>query len=98
MATHSDFTSGDMPVEGQNKTFDGFVGATKWGTGIIIMICLYAILTFAVKLAWMSALIATFVVGVLYGMGLKMKTGWYALVFGLAVFGAIVSILISVLH
>lgn len=98
MAGQTDFNSGDMPVEGHNKTFSGFIGATKWGTGIIILICLYAILTFAAGFAWLPSLIGTFIVGVLYGLALKLSTGWHALTFGLAVFGAIVSILIAVLH
>ena len=98
MAGPSNFTSGEMPVDGHNKTFNGFVAGSKWGGGIIILICMYASLTFAAKFPWPPSLVGTFVVGVLYGMGLKMKTGWYALVVGLAVLGAIISILISILN
>jgi len=71
------------------------MSGSKWGGGIILVICLYAILTFAAKFAWPPSLVGTFVVGVLYGLALKMKTGWYAMVFALAVLGAIISILIT---
>lgn len=98
MASPSDHTHGKMPVDGHNKTYSGFMSASIWGGGIIILICLYATLTFAAKFGWMPSLVGTFVVGILYGLALKMKTGWYALVVGLAVFGAIVSVLISALN
>lgn len=98
MAGPSNHTPGSMPVEGQAKTYNGFMTGSIWGAGIIILICLYAILTFAAGFAWLPSLVGTFIVGVIYGMALKMKTGWFALVVGLAVFGAIISILISVLH
>lgn len=98
MANPSQHPHGEMPVEGHDKTYAGFIGGSVWGGGIILLLCLYSILTFAAHFAWIPSLVGTFVVGILYGMALKMKTGWYATVFGLAVFAAIVSILITALH
>ena len=98
MAGPSNYTSGEMPVEGHNKTFAGFMAGSKWGGGIIILVCLYASLTLAAKFAWPISLVGTFVVGVLYGLALKMKTGWYAMVFALAVLGALISIVIAILN
>lgn len=94
MAEPSNYVSGEMPVEGQHKTYAGFMAGTVWGGGMIILICLYASLTFAAGFAWLPSLIGTFVVGVLYGLALKLKTNWYAAVIGLAVLGAITSIII----
>lgn len=99
MATpSSDFKSGEMPIEGQAKTYGGFLKGTIWGGGVIILICLYAILTFAANFPWLPALVGTTVVGFLYGLALKMKTGWFAMVIGLAIFGAIISLMIVLLN
>ena len=98
MGTSSNYTPGDMAVDGHVKTYGGFLNGTVWGAGLIILTCLYAILTFAAQFPLPPALLGTAVVGVLYGLALKMKTGWYALVVGLAIFGAVVSILITILH
>lgn len=95
MAT--EYKHGEMPVDGHHKTYNGFMVGSIWGGGLILVICLYAILTFAAGFAWLPSLIATVIIGFLYGLALKMKISWYAAVIALAIFGAIVSIIISVL-
>jgi len=99
MATpSSDFKSGEMPIEGQAKTYSGFLKGTIWGGGVIILLCLYPILTFGAGFPWLPALVGTTVVGFLYGLALKMKTGWFALVIGMAIFGAIISLMMVLLN
>lgn len=94
---NSEYKRGEMEITDHSKTYSGFMAASIWGGGVIVLICLMAILTFAAGFPWMPSLIGTFVVGVIMGLALKMKAGWYGLLIGLAIFGAIVSILISVL-
>lgn len=93
----SDYQHGHMPVDGHHKTYGGFMVGSIWGTGLILVICLYAILTFACGFAWLPSLIGTFIVGVLFGLALKMKMGWYATLVALTVFAGIISVIISLL-
>ena len=94
---HSDYKRGEMEITGHSKTYDGFMAVSIWGGCVIILVCLMAILTFAAGLPWLPSLIGTFVVGVIMGLVLKMKSSWYGLLIGLAIFGAITSLLISAL-
>ncbi|MEE9346946.1 MAG: aa3-type cytochrome c oxidase subunit IV [Robiginitomaculum sp.] len=94
---HSDYNHGEMSITGQGKTFTGFISGSIWGAGLIIISCLYAILTFAVGLAWIPSLIAATLIGFIYGFVLKLKANWHMSVIGLAIFGGIISLLVVVL-
>ena len=94
---HSDYTHGTMEVAAQTGTFAGFMGGTKYGGSLIALFVLMPTLVFAVGLHWFSALIATFVFGVILGVVLKLKGGWYVGLVALAVFAAIASFLLSLL-
>lgn len=87
----SDYTHGEMFVEDHKGTYSGFVHGSMWGGGLIIMIVLMSTLVFAAKFAFLPSLIATFIVGVIYGIVLKMSLRWYAVIVGLAVFTVIVA-------
>jgi hypothetical protein len=94
---HSDYHHGEMAVDGQAKTFDGFIVGSIWGAGIIIISCLYAILTFGVGLPWIPSLIAATIIGFIFGFALKLKASWYASVIGLGIFGGLISLFVAVL-
>ncbi len=93
----SDYQHGKMEVTGHGKTYSGFMTGSIWGAGLIILICLFPILIFGVQMGWFGALMVTTIVGLIYGLVLRMKGGWFAAVIGLAIFGAILSTIISIL-
>ncbi len=81
----NDYVHGGMDVHAQVKTFQGFMNATVYGGGAIALMLLYPILVFAAGFSWLPSLVATIIVGIVYGMLLKLKGGWHAsvIVFGL---------------
>lgn len=76
-ADHSDYVKGTMGVLGHKKTFGGFMGFTKYGGAAIALLVLYPTLVFGTPLGWLPSLITTLVVGLIIGLALKLKGGWY---------------------
>lgn len=82
---NSNYVRGSMEVEAQSGAFSGFMGGTKYGGSAIALIVLLPTLIFAVNMTYFPALIATLVLGVLLGLGLKLKGGWYVGIIAAAV-------------
>lgn len=96
MATeHSDYVRGTMSVEDHKATFGGFMGFTKYGGAAVALIVLYPTLVFGTPLGWFASLIITLLVGVLAGIGLKLKGGWYAGMIAGAIPFAIISAILA---
>lgn len=94
----SDYKRGDMEIGSQKGTFDGFMGLTIYGGTLIALMLLFAILTVGgVGLSWLPALIATFVVGVVVGIGLKLNATYFATITGLMIITAIVCAIVSLI-
>jgi len=88
--SHSDYEKGSMEVDAQRGTFSGFMGFTIYGGGLIGLALLFAILTVGgASLPWLTALVATIVVGIVMGLALKLKGAWYATIILLAIITAI---------
>jgi len=86
---HSDYAHGSMDVDAQSGTFSGFMGGTKYGGTAIALIVILPTLIFAVGMGFLPALVATVVLGVLIGLGLKLKGGWYVGLVGSAILTAV---------
>lgn len=95
---NSDYQRGTMGVDGHKKTFGGFMGIMVYGGAALALTVIYPTLVFGVKMGWLPALIATLVVGVLLGLGLKLKGGWYAGMIASAVPVAAASAIIAAIH
>lgn len=91
----SDHKIGTMPVESQKGTFGGFMNTTVYGGCMLAVILLFPILVFCTALTWVPSLVLTAVFGIILGVALKLKGGWFAAVIGLCVFLAILSVLVS---
>ena len=86
----SDYKRGDMEIGAQKGTFDGFMGLTMYGGGMVALMLIFATLTVGgVGLSWFPALVATFIIGVLVGIGLKLNATWYATLAILSILTAI---------
>ena len=94
-ASHSDYKRGDMEISAQSHTFNGFMAATIYGGSAIIVGLLFPILVFAANFNWFPSLVATVVVAILIGIGLKLKGAWYASVIGIAIVAAALCALIG---
>jgi len=89
----SDYTRGEMEITDQSQTFSGFIRTTIWfsahtGLGVLLLT-----LIFAVGMSWMTALIITFIMGVVIGLALKMKAAWYAFLVGATVLIGIIGLI-----
>ncbi len=91
-SANSDYETGSMPIEAQSKTFGGFMNMTVYGGSLVAFILLYPILVFCTPLAWLPSLIITLVFGIILGVALKLKGGWYASIIGLSIFLALVTL------
>lgn len=93
---HSDYKHGSMQVDAQSGTFSGFMGGTLYGGSLIALFVIMPTLVFAVGMHWLPALFATLIFGVILGVVLKFKGGWYVGLIGLAILTAFFSIILSV--
>lgn len=91
------YQQGTMSIVNQDKTFKGFIRASAFLTAFFVVVLLMPILVFAVHLSWPLALAITFIVGLLLAWPFKLGGGWYATLAGLAVIGALTSLVISAL-
>jgi len=89
----SDYTHGEMEIVDQSSTFSGFIRITIWSSAYVGIGVLLMTLIFAVGMNWIVALMIGFVVGILIGMALNMKTAWYATLFGFTVFLGIIGLI-----
>lgn len=90
----SDYTHGEMDIQEQARTWDGFVNFTLWGSGLIMLIVAYATFTVAMGMNWIVALFLCAIAGVLGGMFMGMGGAWIAAVIGLTVLAVIVQLTI----
>lgn len=97
-AEHSDYQRGTMGVDGHKKTFGGFMGTTVYGGAALALIVIFPTLVFGVNMSWLSALVTTLVLGVVLGVALKLKGGWYAGMIATASPFAIASAIIAAIH
>lgn len=88
----SDYTHGDMNIAEQSRTFSGFMRVVVWSCAVLAVGLLFLTLHYAIGMAWFTALGVAFVVGVIIGLVLGMKGGWYATLVGLAVLGGAIGV------
>jgi hypothetical protein len=99
----TEYHHGDMNIAEQQKTFHGFMRMVVWNSALLILTLVFLTLHFTtVGLGWFASLAVTVVLGVLIGLGLRMKGAWYVVLFALTAFmifvGAIAAIISAFLH
>lgn len=91
----TNYTRGEMNIEGHSDTYGGFMKFSKYGGAAIIVTLLFPILTFGAMLAWPTALLISVVIGIVIGMALKFKAQWFAVLIGSSVFlGVVIALLL----
>ncbi|WP_409433120.1 aa3-type cytochrome c oxidase subunit IV [Litorimonas sp. RW-G-Af-16] len=96
-AGQSDYHRGEMETDAQEGTFKGFMGITVYGGAAIALIVFMPVLVFGVGMGWLPALIATLLLGVVMGLALKLKGGWYAAIIASGILVGILCAIISAL-
>ncbi|GAN00568.1 hypothetical protein U91I_04234 [alpha proteobacterium U9-1i] len=69
---------GEMEIKDQKDTFHGFLTASLWLGGQIIMFIALFTLAFAIGAGWFPGLFAFLAIGVGLGLGFKMSSVWWA--------------------
>ena len=92
----ADYTPGEMNIGEQRRTFDLFMRMTVWGSALTAVTLVFLTLHFSVGSAWFVALGVAFVLGVVIGLVLKMKSAWYATLVGYGILGGFIGAIIAV--
>jgi|CXWL01.1.fsa_nt_gi hypothetical protein len=69
---------GGMDIQDQKETFHGFLTASLWMGGQIVMGLALATLAFAIGAGWWAGLFAFVAIGVAIGLLFKMSSVWWA--------------------
>ncbi len=92
----SDYVHGEMEIDEQVRTWDGFVKLTVWGSALIMLLVGYSTFTVAMGMHWMVALAICAIGGFAAGAAMKMGAAWNATVFLLAGLAVVVQIIIMI--
>ncbi len=87
----TDHIPGQMDIDDQRRTFHGFMQVTIWSSLLTVVLVLYFTLIFAVGVAPFASLGASFVVGAIGGVSLRMASAYYITLVGLAVLAVLVT-------
>ena len=91
----ADYTRGDMDIAEQERTWDGFIRASVWGSGIVALMVAYPTLAIVLGINWFVALVLCAGAGVVGGLLMGMGISWIATVVGLAGVAVVIQILIT---
>lgn len=88
----ADYTHGDMAIGEQKATFSTFMHLVVWSCALTAVSLIFLTLHFAVGLGWFVSLGVAFVVGILIGLGLGLKSAWYGSLIGLTLLTGFIGI------
>lgn len=88
----ADYTHGGMEIAEQKAMFSGFLRLVVWSCALVGVSLVFLTLHFAVGVGWFTSLGVAFVLGILIGLGLGMKSAWYGSLVGLTVLTAFIGI------
>jgi uncharacterized membrane protein YdcZ (DUF606 family) len=91
----SSYERGAQDLSQHNETYGRIMDVTIWSAGLIGVSVLFFSMVFAAKMAWMPALVISFVAAILAGMVLKRGGAWHATMTGLAILTLILGFVIS---
>ena len=73
---------GDMPVERQNLTFEGFMSITRYGGTAVVLLVFWATLVYAMGGSPLWSALSTFGLGLLLAAALKLRGAYFLALFG----------------
>jgi hypothetical protein len=69
---------GDMDIHDQKETFQGFLSASLWTSGLIAQAVMLLTLAFAIGLGWWAGFCAFVAIGAALGIGFRMGAVYWA--------------------
>jgi len=69
---------GDMDIKDQKETFDGFISASVWTSGLIAQGVMLLTLSFAIGMGWWPGFFAFVAIGIAAGLIFKMPSVYWA--------------------
>lgn len=93
---NSKYVRGEMNIDDQKATWNGFLVGTAWLSLVLVLVVLYSTLAIALGVHWMVSLLLSFVVGLGSGILLGLGTKWIATLIGLAVLAVVIQFFIGV--
>ena len=88
------YVHGEMNIDDQQATWNGFMVATAWSSLILVLVLLHSTLTIALGVHWMVSLLLSFVVGLGGGTFLGLGAKWIATLVGLTVIAVAIQFVI----
>lgn len=88
------YVHGQMNIDDQQATWNGFMVATAWSSLILVLVLLHSTLAIALGVHWMVSLLVSFVVGLGAGTFLGLGTKWIATLIGLTVIAVAIQFVI----
>ena len=73
---------GDMPVERQNLTFEGFMSITRYGGTAVVLLVFWATLVYAMGGSPLWSALSTFGLGLLLAAALKLRGAYFLALIG----------------
>ena len=93
-----DYVPGEMEISDQESTWSAFMKVTWWGSFMTVLVVGYATLTLSAGVNWAVALGGFAILGIAGGLFMNMGGAWIATVIGLAVVGALVQLIITLVN
>ncbi len=88
------YVRGQMNIDDQQATWDGFIVTTAWSSLVLVLVLLHSTLTIALGVHWIVSLLLSFGVGLAGGTFLGLGTKWIATLIGLTVLAVAVQFVI----
>jgi len=91
----ADYSRGEMDIAEQERTWDGFMRASVWGSAIIGLVLAYATLAIPLGMNWFVALIICAGLGIVGGVLMNMGGAWLATVVAMSGIAIVFQLIIT---
>ncbi|MEM0986206.1 MAG: aa3-type cytochrome c oxidase subunit IV [Pseudomonadota bacterium] len=92
----AEYARGEMDIAEQQRTWDGFMKASVWGSAIVSMVLMYTVLAIPLGINWFVSLVLTAGAGIVGGLAVNMGGAWIVTVIGLSGIAVLVQLIITV--
>ena len=89
-----EYVRGEMNIDTQKATWEGFMTVAKWSGVMLILAVAYATFTLTMGMNWLVAMALLAIVGIAGGFFMGMGSAWIVTVVGLCVVGIFLQIII----
>ncbi|VAV96463.1 hypothetical protein MNBD_ALPHA06-618 [hydrothermal vent metagenome] len=91
----SSYEHGKQNIAQHQETYGRVMKITYWSAGLMGVSILFFSMVFAAHMAWIPALVISFITGIIAGLILKMGGAWNATMIGLGILTLVMGFIIS---